>query len=148
LTNFFDGTTVSIAVLFTTGGVVLVRLVTNDGLEVLVLLGLTVVIERDRNFDDEFCATDDFDVGGRIVFFVGALLVDATARVDITFESFFAFVATDVDTFVFFTGVACLGNDVIVRMGNFEAFFTDKGRLLLLLFAGGVFEFEALGKFV
>jgi len=146
LTNFFDGTTVSIAVLFTTGGVVLVRLVTNDGLEVLVLLGLTVVIERDRNFDDEFCTTDDFDVvGGRIVFFVEALLVDATARVDITQESFFVFVATGVDTFVFFTGVAGLVNDVIVRMGNFEAFFTDKGRLL---FASGVFEFEELGKFV
>jgi len=153
LTNFFDDITVSVVVFFITGGVVLVRLFIDDGIEVFVLLLLTVVIERDRNFDDEFCATDDFDiVGGRIVFFVVVLLTDVTARLDVTVESFFVFVATGVGTFDFFTGVNCFVNEVVVRIGNFEAFFADRERilllLLLLLFDGRDFEFEVLFEFV
>jgi hypothetical protein len=158
LTNFFDGTTISVVLFFTTGGVVLVRLLIDNGAEIfvlflLLLLLFTVVIERDRNLDDEFCATDDFDtVGGRIVFFVVILLTDVTARLDATVESFFVFIATGVGTLDFFTGVTCFVNEVVVRIGNFEAFFADKERLLLLLllllFDDRVFEFEELFKFV
>jgi hypothetical protein len=94
---------------------------------------------------------DDFEiVGGRIVFLVGVLFTDVTARVDVTKGSFFVLTATGVGTLDFFTGVACFVNEVVVRIGNFEAFFTDKERLLLLslLFNGGGFEFEVLLRFV
>ncbi len=93
---------------------------------------------------------DDFEiVGGRIVFLVGVLFTDVTARVDVTKGSFFVLIATGVGTLDFFTGVACFVNEVVVRIGNFEAFFTDKERLLLsLLFNGGGFEFEVLFRFV
>jgi len=155
LTNFFDGTAISVVLFFTTGGVVLVRCLIDDGVEVFVLLLLLlfpVVIERDRNLDDEFCATDDFDgAGGRIVFFVAVLLNDVTARLDVTVDSFFVFIATGVGTLDFFMGVTCFVNEVVVRIGNFEAFFADKERLLLLLlvlFEDRVFEFEELFKFV
>jgi hypothetical protein len=127
----------------------------DNGTEGFVLLLLfTVVIERDRNLDDdddEFCSTADFDiVGGRIVFFVVVLLTDVTARIDVTVESFFVFIVTGVGTFDFFMGVTGFVNEVVVRIGNFEAFFTDKERLLLLLslFDGRVFVFETLLKFV
>jgi len=78
------------------------------------------------------------------------LFIDVTARVDVTKGSFFVLIATGVGTLDFFTGVACFVNEVVVRIGNFEAFFTDKERLLLLslLFNGGGFEFEVLLRFV
>jgi hypothetical protein len=137
-----------VIVFFTTGGVVLVRLFNGGGIEVLVLLLLTAVIERDRNLDEEFCATDDFDTtGGRIVFLVVTVLTDVTARVDVTFESFFVFIATGVGTFDFFTSVTCFVNEVVVRIGTFEVFLADKERLILL-FDGGVFGFKLLFKFV
>jgi hypothetical protein len=153
LTNtFFDGTLGGSAmVFFTTGGVVLVRLVSSDGTELFVILLLTVVIERERTLDDEVCTTDGFDVtSGRIVFFIAELLVEETERVDATDDSFFVFDATGVGTFNFFTGVTCFINEGVVRIGNFEAFFTDNERLLLLLllFDDEVFEFEELFKLV
>ena len=51
----------------------------------------------------------------------------------------------------FFTGITCFVNDVVVRMGNFEAFLTESERLLLLLllllFNGSVLLFEVLVAF-
>lgn len=48
----------------------------------------------------------------------------------------------------FFTGTTCFVNDVVVRMGNFEAFLTERERLLLLLlFNGSVLLFEVLVAF-
>lgn len=67
-------------------------------------------------------------VGGRMVFFTGVLFTDVTARIDVIVESFFVFVATGVEIADFFAGVMSFVDDMGVRMGNFEAFFTDNER--------------------
>lgn len=155
LTNFFATSSVSVFVFFTTGGVVRVRLFITDGLEGVLFWLFTVVIERDRNFEEGLGTADDLAiVGGRIVFLVGVLFTDVTARVDVIVESFLAFAATGVRTLDFFTGVICLADGIVVRMGNFEAFLVDNERWWLLLLSssslllvdGGVFELEVLGR--